>query len=178
MVHLTEDSYCQQPPGGEPFDDGLVKTGVPEQVTDNDIAWRSVRESHVEIQHIEPTAVADPTTLCQVTGETYRYRRNVHSKDREPSCGEPDGRHTTSAREVDPVSRFREQMLVRCEHRWRTRSAVGRESLAGVLLIPVHAILCGHLSNLEADPGLLPAEVFQRRPESGCECDPDRRFDE
>jgi hypothetical protein len=32
---------------------------------------------------------------------------------------------------------------------------LGREPLAGVLLIPVHAILLGHSSNLEADPGLL-----------------------
>ncbi len=155
MVHLTEDSHCQQSPGREPFDDCLVKTGVSEQVTDDDIDWRAIGESDVEIHHIEPTAVADPSTLCQVTGETHRYRRNVNSMDREPSRCEPDSRHTTSAREVDPMSRSREQMLVHGEHSWRTSSALGREPLMGVLLIPVHAILLGHSSNLEAEPGLL-----------------------
>ena len=154
MVHLTEDGDRQQSLWREPFDDRLVKTGVPEQVTDNDIAWRPIGESAVEIQHVEPAAVADPTTLRPVTGETHRYRRNVNSIDREPSRGEPDSRRTTSARDIDRVSRFREQMLVGGEHSWRTESAMGREALAGVLRIPVHAILLGHSPNLEADPGL------------------------
>ena len=160
MVHFTEDSHCQQSTGCEPLDDRLVKTGVPEQVTDDDIAWGPIGESDVEIQHVEPTAVADPTTLSHVTGELHCNRRNVHSMDREPSCCEPDSRHTASAREVDPVSRFREQILVRGEHRWRTSSAVGRVSFAGILLIPVHAILLGHSSNLEADPTLLGGELY------------------
>jgi hypothetical protein len=155
VVHFTEDSHCEQSSRRQPSDESIVKTGVPETVTDNDIGGRPIRESDVEIKNIKRATLADPTTLCQVTGETHRYRRNINSVDREPSVCEPDSRHTTTAGEVDPVSQFREQMLVRGEHCRRTRSAMRRESVAGVLLIPVHTILLGHSSNLEAEPGLL-----------------------
>jgi len=173
VVHFTENSHCQQSPGRKPFDDRLVKTGVPEQVTDDDIDRRPIRESEVEIQHIEPTVVADPATLCQVTGETHGHWRNVNTMDREPSRGEPDGRHSTSAREIDPMSRCREQMLVRGEHSWRARGNMRRGSLAGILLIPVPAIVLGHSPNLEADPfqpcdsGPVPVVVARDQEASG-----------
>jgi hypothetical protein len=57
VVHLAEDRHCQQSPGRETFDDRLIETSVPEQVTDNDIDWRPTGEADVEIDDIKPTAI-------------------------------------------------------------------------------------------------------------------------
>jgi hypothetical protein len=167
VIHLTEDRYCEQAPGGEPLDDSAVKAGVPEHVTDDDIAWRPIRESAVEIQHVEPAAVADSIALCQVASEANRHGRNVDSVNREPSRCEPDGRQATSACEIDGLSGMWEQMLVRGEHTRRTRSVIGGESFLGVLLVPVQAIILGHSANLEVDPvpllsGDLPTTPYRR----------------
>jgi hypothetical protein len=144
VVHLTEDSYCQHSARHKTFDDCLIKTSVPEQVTDDDIDRRPFGETGIEIQDLEPTAIADPITRRQVTGEAHRHSRDVDSVHGETPYSEPDGCQSSSTCKVDRMTTRRNQVFVRGKESWRTGSAIGPEPLEGVFLIPMQTILFGH----------------------------------
>jgi hypothetical protein len=145
-IDRTQRGNGQEPASCEAFDDLLVKPSIPEQIAHDDIDRRTVRESAVEIDYVEPAAAIDTASLRQFACKPDRDRRHVDSPNLQSAPRQPHGEVTPATRKLQDLSSSGKKVLVRSE-KGRRIDVDGSRPDTDVPLIPMDAVLLGHTPN-------------------------------
>jgi hypothetical protein len=145
-IHRAQSGDGQQTAWSEAFDNLLVKPGISEEIAQDDIDGRTIRESAVEIDHVEPAAISDTALFRQCPGEANGDLGHVDSPDLQPPPGQPHRGASAAARQLQGLASRWKQVLVRSKER-RTIHIDRSRSDAGVPLVPMDAVRFGHDPN-------------------------------